>query len=1078
MAEITAARLNNLQSRIELILGNGSGETGYGQTTESSQVLPGDLIDADNLNNLYTDIIKARIHQVGPSDPSVTEIQIVLENQNVVADETSFIINDSGVVIEDPEGTKKGIADFEDLVRKVETDKNNVHPSQASSQTAVTSTRTSTWNGLIYHEFTVTFGSNDSRRHFFNTGGEIRIDPSNDNASTPKGLDWAALTNEVGIVRFNSRLTTASSGSGTSIGNYQLTSTYQTIYFKEGNGTYSGVYAGNIFQIKAREVSDTQISFRVEFNDVVVDNNIDNNVDGTLRSLVTLYRATGNVSVPTPGVFTNVDLVGNTPGSSATYVLTPSLSAANEGSPFTVTLSTFNVPSGTTVPFTISGVSADDLVSGSLTGNFVLDGNGVGIKTFAVVADEATEGVETFELALDNNLARTSVLINDSSAAADAATYLLSTSSTSVNEGGTVSFILTTTNVSNGTQVPFTITGISREDLSDGTYSWDDWYNEFNTSYLAGISKDDALEGKDFVYPYYNGNDQYVTTSFGTRYGLFRLPDAAGIAYWVREWIGQNKNQAAWENIFWSSVEYSTVPIAWAQANGTETDSSRSKTPNKTYLIGTGSGSGTTYTWDDWYDEYKNTYFGGATKEQVLAEKDFVLPLYESNDVYNTSLGTRYGLFRKPKAAGIAYWVNDLTAGGISRADTINNFFYAASFESTVVQYGGLTDSQRVLTQDKAFIGGGNGVVQDRGEYGTVGDRGTPGGTLSDELQDAFTVYGNTAFKNYNPVADLLTEGEEVMTLTLDNGSGVSASITINDTSLGTDEPPNPIPVPTINSFTFNRSPAYWGEPVFANWDVTNATSITVTIAGLGASEINTYTTLTGSSNILIFEEADGTGNVTATLTATNAGGGITATATIPVLAPEPTISAFYSEPLGPVEIGVPVRWVYQVSNASSATIETNYDVDYTDIALPNGSTGATSFTAEQIGTKTATLTATNLSGQTVSQSRSFEVVNEVEPTPPSWLIQPEWSGLAESVAFGTTGRGFLQADGDIDSVEYTITGPSGTATDIVDYTPGSFYYTPNYGFTAQGSHTVTITVSGPGGSISGSDTVVVLPPA
>jgi len=1074
MAEVTAARINNLQSRIELILGNGSGTTGYGQLIQSSQVLPGDLIDADNLNNLYVDIIKARIHQVGPSDPSVTEIQIVLENQNVVADETSFIINDQGLESADPEGTKKGISDFESLMRKVETDKSNVHPSQASSQTAVTSTRTSTWNGLIFHEFTVTFGSSDARRHYFNTGGEIRIDPSNTNASTPKGLDWAALTNEVGIVRFNSLATAASSGSGTNIGNFGLTSSYQTIYTKIGAGSYSGVYAGNIFLVKARAVSETQISFRIEFNDVVGDNNVDNNVDGTLRSLITLFRATGDVSVPSPGVFTNVDLTGQTPTSGPTYVLTPSVSAVNEGSAFTITLSTFNVPTGSTVPYTITGISAADLVSGSLSGNFTIDNNGIGIETFAVVADFATEGVETFELALDNNLARTSVLINDSSAESGAATYIVTPSSTSINEGGTVSFILTTTNVTNGTQVPFTISGIQREDLSDGTYSLDDWYNEFRTSYLNGISKEDALEGFDFVYPYYNSNNQYQTQNWGTRYGLFRLPDAAGIAYWTDEYIRvHNKNGTAWENVFWSSVNYSTVPIAWIQANGTETDSSRSLTPNKTYLIGTGSGSGVTYTWDDWYAEFQAQYNWASTKEAVLSDKDFILNLYESNDAFSTSLGTRYGLFRKPRAEGIAYWVNDIQRG-ISRSTTQDNFFYSASLGTT--PWGGLTDAERSLTQDKVFISAGNGVVYDRGTFGTVGDRGTPGGTLSDELQDAFTVYGNTAIKNYNPVADVITEGQETMTLTLDNHPAVSASITINDTSIS-GEPPITIDAPTITSWTFNRSVAYWGEPVFATWNVLNADSVTVSLAGPGISQIDTYTTLNGSSDIVIFEEADGTGNVTATLTASNAGGNVTATVTIPVNAPEPTISAFYPEPFGDIEIDTPVRLIYQVANATTASITTNYDVEYSDLPLPSGSTGATSFTLEEIGTKTATLTAQNSQGNTVSQTVSFEVLSSVEPTAPSWLVQPEWSGLAESVAFGTTGRGFIQAEGDIDSVEYTITGPSGTATDVVDYTPGSFYFTPNYGFTAEGDHTVTMTVTGPGGSISGSDTVTVLPP-
>lgn len=949
MAEITAARINNLQSRIELILGNGAGQTGYGQTIESSQVLPGSVIDADHVNALYADIIKARIHQVGPSHPSVQSVAQILEDQNIVADETSFIINNSGTVSSDPEGTKKGLADFENLMSVVEIDKNNIHPSQAGLITAATSTRTSVWNGLIYHEFIVTFFSTDARRHFFNTGGQIRIDPSNTNASQPKGLDWADLTNEIGIITFDADSTNASSGAGTGIGNFDLTSNYTVIYTKIGRGTYSGFYAGNTFQLKARAISGTQISFRAEFNDIVVDNNIDNNVDGTLRSQISLYRATGNVSVPSPGVFTSVDLTGSAPGAGPRYVLTPSQSAVNEGTPFTVTLSTVNVPSGTTVPYTISGVSSNDLLSGSLTGNFTLNGAGVSVLTFAIIADETTEGIEFFDLVLDNNEASTRVTINDTSAEPTAATYVISPSSVSINEGGTVSFTLTTTNVTNGTLVPFTITGIEREDLASGTYDWDDWYNEF-----------------------------------------------------------------------------------------------------------------------------RQVYWDGFTKAEVFLARDIVLPYYTSNNEYSTALGTRYGLFRNPGAAGIAYWVNDILSLGQAEATFRNNFFYAASLNTTPLEYldysGGESDATRSLTNNKDFIAGT--------DAGVAIDRGTPGGSISSELTDNFLVYSNTAVKNYNVVADYLTEGNQTLTLTLDNQPGVSASITINDTSINESIPDAPIPVPTINSFVWNRSPAYWGDPVFASWDVSNADSIDISITGLGIATSTTSSLAIGSSNIIVLEESDGIGNLLATLTATNTGGSVSVTSEIPVRAPAPTIAAFYSEPLGEVEIGTPIRLVYSTANAASGEIITDYGVNYTSLDLPTGSTGTKTFTSEEIGTKTATLTLTNASGQTVAQTINFEVVNNVEPTSPSWLVQPEWNGLFESVAFGTTGRGFLQATGDIDTVEWTVTKPDATTeTDVVDYTPGEFYFTPNITFSQQGNYTISMTVSGSGGSLTGSDSVTVLAP-
>jgi hypothetical protein len=300
MAEITAARINNLQSRIELILGTGSGQNGYGQTLESSQVSggnSGDIVTAEDLNKIYADILTARIHQVGPGDIGVAE---VVQNLNVVAEDESFFVDDDGVTTADPDGDKKGIADFESMMSVVEADKALVDSSQASLEPAINSVRTSSWNGLIYHEFTVTFADADQRRYFFNTGGEIRLSASNTNASAPKGLDWSALCTSVGTIKFGSNTTISTTGGGSSIGNYNLTGTYQTVYSKVGSGDGSGVYAANTYSVKVRSDIDDRLIFRVEYNDLAVDNVIDNNVDGRLESTIEHWRADGDVSVTAP----------------------------------------------------------------------------------------------------------------------------------------------------------------------------------------------------------------------------------------------------------------------------------------------------------------------------------------------------------------------------------------------------------------------------------------------------------------------------------------------------------------------------------------------------------------------------------------------------------------------------------------------------------------------------------------------------------------------------------------------------------------------------------------------------------
>ena len=100
----------------------------------------------------------------------------------------------------------------------------------------------------------------------------------------------------------------SSLGGGTSIGNYDLTPSFQNIYQKIGSGTNQGVYAGNIYTVKARSDIATRIIIRVDFNDVVQVGNIDNNVDGTLNSILQHYRANGDISVVAPTYYNTSSL--------------------------------------------------------------------------------------------------------------------------------------------------------------------------------------------------------------------------------------------------------------------------------------------------------------------------------------------------------------------------------------------------------------------------------------------------------------------------------------------------------------------------------------------------------------------------------------------------------------------------------------------------------------------------------------------------------------------------------------------------------------------------------------------------
>ena len=100
--------------------------------------------------------------------------------------------------------------------------------------------------------------------------------------------------------------------------------------------------------------------------------------------------------------------------STPTYNIGRSLSAVNEGSSVTFTLSTTNVSNGTVLPYTISGISANDVTTGSLTGSFTVN-SGLATTTITMSADQLTEGAETATLTLNNAAASNFVVVNDTS---------------------------------------------------------------------------------------------------------------------------------------------------------------------------------------------------------------------------------------------------------------------------------------------------------------------------------------------------------------------------------------------------------------------------------------------------------------------------------------------------------------------------------------------------------------------------------------------------------------------------------------------------------------------------------------
>jgi hypothetical protein len=282
---ITVARYNQMQSKVALVYGNGSGQYGYGQSLASNQVSSSDTVNATHMQNLKTDLTNAQVHQTG----AVPSLDNVLSTQDI---------------------TDAVYGDYETTASSVLSNAADVVETQTSTESKLSSSRTQNWGtapaSSVEHHFTVTFSSEDNRRHFFNAGGEIRFAASLTGGSGAKYTNWNAMLSALGTLKFSSSNMTGDSGTSSGLGNFELTSSFQTLYVKTG----SGVYSDNDYTIKAKAVSN-KIYFQVEFNDDATGSggggfeDVDEPVTGTLVSTITQRRATGSyVEVPTP-TYTN-----------------------------------------------------------------------------------------------------------------------------------------------------------------------------------------------------------------------------------------------------------------------------------------------------------------------------------------------------------------------------------------------------------------------------------------------------------------------------------------------------------------------------------------------------------------------------------------------------------------------------------------------------------------------------------------------------------------------------------------------------------------------------------------------------
>jgi hypothetical protein len=105
--------------------------------------------------------------------------------------------------------------------------------------------------------------------------------------------------------------------------------------------------------------------------------------------------------------------INDTSLSKATYEIAPRAASVNEGVSAIFDLTTTNIPSGTVLSYTITGVSDTDIVGKSLSGSVSIGANGKGVITVPIANDGLTEGAEYLSVLVQGVSA--AVMVNDTS---------------------------------------------------------------------------------------------------------------------------------------------------------------------------------------------------------------------------------------------------------------------------------------------------------------------------------------------------------------------------------------------------------------------------------------------------------------------------------------------------------------------------------------------------------------------------------------------------------------------------------------------------------------------------------------
>jgi hypothetical protein len=183
-----------------------------------------------------------------------------------------------------------------------------------------------------------------------------------------------------------------------------------------------------------------------------------------------------------------------------TYAVTESVASVEEGASVTFAVATTNVANGTTLYWTNSGTTTGaDFTDGENSGSFTITGNSGSIVRTLLLDAVASESETVILQIRTGSTLGTLVATSGTVTVVDkTATYAVAESSSTVDEGSTITFNVTTTNVTTGTTLYWTISGTAvAADFTDSATSGSFTINANVATISRTISSDASLEGSE-----------------------------------------------------------------------------------------------------------------------------------------------------------------------------------------------------------------------------------------------------------------------------------------------------------------------------------------------------------------------------------------------------------------------------------------------------------------------------------------------------------------------------------------------------------------------------------------------------